>query len=183
MVIWRLDGQGGKSMSWASHVPDSPMQLDMKKGYGMFKQVGMAMALIFFTTASYANCWESSGSRYNIPPTLLYAIGITESSLNPSAINRNRNGSEDVGLMQINSVWLPTLASMGISRKQLFDACTSIEVGAWILAQNFRAHGSNWNAVGAYNAGSPEKRLAYAMKIYRSHVAVHQKLSNQQESK
>ena len=159
------------------------MQPDLNAVKNMIVQFFIGIALAISTSAAYANCWESSGSRYNIPPTLLYAIGITESSLNPSAINRNRNGSEDVGLMQINSIWFPTLASMGISRKQLFDPCTSIEVGAWILAQNFRSHGSNWNAVGAYNAGSPEKRHAYAMKIYRSHVAVHQKLSNLQEGK
>lgn len=149
----------------------------------MITKLFIGAALVLSTSVVHANCWESSGARYNMPATLLYAIAVHESSLNPNATNRNRNGSEDVGLMQINSLWLPTLASMGISRKQLFDPCTSIEVGAWILAQNFRAHGSNWNAVGAYNAGSPEKRQAYAMKIYRSHVAVHKQLSQQQEGK
>jgi len=127
-----------------------------------------------------ANCWESSGARYNIPPTLLYAIAKTESSLNPKAVNKaNANGSEDVGLMQINSFWYPVLARHGISRDKLFDPCTSIEVGAWILAQNFKTHGANWKAVGAYNATTPSKQHNYAMKIYRSHVALHELLKQQ----
>ncbi|WP_341678714.1 lytic transglycosylase domain-containing protein [Niveibacterium sp. SC-1] len=73
-------------------------------------------------TAQHATCtWESAGQKHGVSPYLLYAIAKTESSLNPRATNRNGNGSEDVGLMQINSVWLPTLARYGITRADLFD--------------------------------------------------------------
>jgi soluble lytic murein transglycosylase-like protein len=114
-------------------------------------------------------CWDLSGERYQISPALLYAIAKTESGLNPRAINKsNANGSEDVGLMQINSLHFPVLAKHGITREHLFDPCTSIEVGAWILAQNAKQLGYNWNMVGAYNARSPDKRLVYARKVYKS---------------
>jgi soluble lytic murein transglycosylase-like protein len=67
--------------------------------------------------------------------------------------------------MQINSQWLPVLQRYGIDQRMLFDACVSTYVGAWVLAQNIRRHGYTWTAVGAYNASSPTKRVAYARKV------------------
>lgn len=114
-------------------------------------------------------CWEHVGRKYNIHPYVLYAIAKTESKLNPQAISRtNADGSRDVGLMQINSVWFPALARMGIDERMLLDPCTNIEVGAWILAQNIRRLGNSWEAVGAYNAAAPAKRLRYALTVYRN---------------
>ena len=55
-------------------------------------------------------CWEQAASRYQVDPALLYAIARTESGVNLAAWHRNRDGSFDIGLMQINSAWFPTLA-------------------------------------------------------------------------
>ena len=112
-----------------------------------------------------AACFEQAGARYRLPPSLLKAISTVESGSNPAARHRNRDGSEDLGHMQINSRWLGSLAAYGIGRAQLFDPCISTHVGAWILAQNIRRLGYGWEAVGAYNARSPEKRAAYARKV------------------
>jgi soluble lytic murein transglycosylase-like protein len=98
---------------------------------------------------------------------LLYAIARTESGLDPQAVGRNRNGSRDIGLMQINSAWLPTLASHGIEERHLFEPCTNIHVGAWILAGNVQRLGYTWEAVGAYNAANPALRRAYIEKVWR----------------
>ena len=111
-------------------------------------------------------CWQEAGSRYQIDPTLLYAIARTESALNPAATHRNRDGSIDIGLMQINSAWLPDLAKHGISARDLWEPCTNIHVGAWVLAQKVRKLGMTWEAVGAYNATTPFKRTRYAWKVY-----------------
>jgi len=111
-------------------------------------------------------CWQEAGSRYQIAPVLLYAIARTESALNPAASHRNRNGSIDIGLMQINSAWLPELARYGISEHDLWQPCTNIHVGAWVLAQKIKKLGMSWDAVGAYNAATPYKRTHYAWKVY-----------------
>ena len=72
--------------------------------------------------------------------------------------------------MQINSAWLPRLSKHGITETDLFDPCTSIHVGAWILAGNVRRLGYTWEAVGAYNAAHPALRRTYAERVYR-HIA------------
>ncbi|MCK9987518.1 MAG: hypothetical protein AzoDbin1_03990 [Azoarcus sp.] len=121
------------------------------------------------STGEAACTWESVARKWKVNPYMLYAIAKTESNLNPRAINRaNTNGSEDVGMMQINSFWFPKLAKLGIKREHLFDPCVSLDVAGWILSQNMDRHGNTWTAVGAYNAASPDKRIAYAKKVLRN---------------
>ena len=118
------------------------------------------------------NCWYSAANRYAVNPHLLYAIASKESSLNPHAVGKNANGTHDIGLMQINSVWLPRLKQYGITREMLFDPCVNINVGAWILAQAVRELGYNWNAIGAYHTGlgkskrREERRNNYSRDVY-----------------
>lgn len=117
-------------------------------------------------------CFHDAGTRYKLNPLLLWSIAKTESSFNPRAINRsNKNGSYDIGLMQINSAWLPTLKRYGIEERHLFDPCVSIHVGAWILAHEVARHGYTWKAVGAYNAKSTDKQVRYASKVLKTAYA------------
>ncbi len=115
--------------------------------------------------AAPATCWEQAARRYQVNPYLLVAIAEVESGLRPGAIGRNTNGSIDIGLMQINSLWLPELQRHGIAPRDLLDPCVSVHVGAWVLAQKMRLHGNTWTAVGAYNAGSAVLRERYARKV------------------
>jgi soluble lytic murein transglycosylase-like protein len=115
----------------------------------------------------------------------LQAIAKVESSYRPYAMNRthaNRTASVDIGLMQINSRWIHKgpLKQMGYTQASLLDACTNVKVGAWLLADLIRVHGSMgdglWEAVGAYNAACTNlkgldcirARRVYAWKVYRA---------------
>ena len=122
-------------------------------------------------------CWEEAAQHYNVSPQLLYAMARVESSLNPVAINnshRKDTGSYDIGLMQINSSHLPRLARHGINEADLYDPCTNIHVGAWLLANEFSRHGVSWEGVGAYNAACTQLRgkdcravrAKYAWRVY-----------------
>lgn len=127
----------------------------------------LSVALALCAALPAHACWEDAATRYQVSSALLYAIARTESGLNPQAIGRNSNGSRDIGLMQINSAWLPTLASHGIGERDLFEPCTNIHVGAWILAGNVSRLGYTWEAVGAYNAANPALRRSYVEKVRR----------------
>ena len=129
----------------------------------------IAIGIVIGMCSAHASaCWDDAAAQYGVNPYLLYAIAKTESGLKPNALNRNKDGSYDIGLMQINSRWLPTLRKYGVREEQLWDACTSIQVGAWVLAQNMRRLGNSWEAVGAYNAKDPAQRLKYALKVYKN---------------
>lgn len=125
------------------------------------------IALLFaFASVARADCLDEAANYYRLDPTLVRAIAWHESGMRPLAVNRNSNGSVDVGLMQINSTWFPTLARAGIAPEHLWNACVNAYVGAWILSSNIARLGPNWKAVGAYNATTPEKQLRYANQIY-----------------
>ncbi|WP_083294729.1 transglycosylase SLT domain-containing protein [Burkholderia plantarii] len=112
-----------------------------------------------------ADCIDEAAAFQHVHVGLMRAIAQVESGTRTNVINPNSNGTFDIGLMQINSSWLPRLAREGITEQSLFDPCTNAYVGAWILSENIRQFGPTWNAIGAYNASAPEKRLAYARKV------------------
>jgi hypothetical protein len=136
-----------------------------RAAWGFLRLFGLCV-LAGWGALSHA-CWEDAAQRHQVNPHVLVAIAQQESSLNPKAINRNANGTEDIGLMQINSIHLPKLAQYGIGREHLFDACTSIYVGAWLLSQQIHRAGNTWEAIGQYHSATPPLRQRYSEKIYR----------------
>ncbi len=141
----------------------------------MMLRAGLLLVLLLPLFSVRANCWVDAGARYGIEPELLQAIAIVESNGNTKAINKNRDGSFDVGLMQINSSHFNTLWKFRISQKDLLnDPCQSVMTGAWILAGQIQRFGYNWDAVGAYNAGTANtpKRRALRQQ-YIKKVAPH----------
>lgn len=134
--------------------------------------------LLFAIALPTQACWQDAAARYGVDARLLYAIAQQESGLDPRAINRShaaRTGSVDIGLMQVNSRWLPVLHRHGLREADLLDPCTNLHVGAWILAQSIQRYSATWEAVGAYHAGCRELRPAdcaatrarYAAAVYR----------------
>ncbi len=126
------------------------------------------LCFILLPAHTHAFCFQHAGLRYGISPHLLKAIAKAESNLNPIAMNHNSNGTVDVGLMQINSIWADQL---GPTWDRLSDPCTNVMVGAWILSRCIKDYGSSWQAVGCYHSRTPAKRDAYAARIAQIYKA------------
>ncbi len=96
---------------------------------------------------------EEVSQKYLIPRELILAIIKQESNFNPKAYNKNKDGTEDRGLMQVN-YWhnLRLMKEYGIEDPdQLYDIETNIEIGARILYENIKRFGNWVMAVKAYN--------------------------------
>jgi hypothetical protein len=113
---------------------------------------------------AYPFCFDEAGEMYGINPLVLRAIAKVESNFVPETVNKNSNGTFDIGLMQINTIWKPVL---GEERwKHLGDACYNTKTGAWILATCINKYGYNWKAIGCYNSQTPGKSEVYAKKVF-----------------
>jgi soluble lytic murein transglycosylase-like protein len=117
----------------------------------------------------FESCFFDAAKRYGIEPPLLMALAHIESRFDASAFNIRSDTDWDIGVMQIWSSWLPKLEKYNIRKDHLLDPCVNINIGAWILAENFASHGNNLTSIGAYNAGFSKKneaiRTAYVEKV------------------
>lgn len=102
---------------------------------------------------------------YDVPPLLLWSIAKNESGLDPYAVNVNKNGTYDYGLMQINSFWEDLIGEE--SWNALRNPCHNVKVGAWILALCIEEFGYRWKAVGCYHSRNGDLQAAYVRKIQR----------------
>ncbi len=128
------------------------------------------LAIIFLSSfVAQASCLSKAAIRWNVPEIILEAIIQQESSGRPEALNLNKNGSYDYGLMQINSINFESLKSLGIitHEKMLMQPCINIQAGAYLLSQKFNKYGYSWRAVGAYHSETPHYRDNYANKIMK----------------
>lgn len=150
-------------------------------------------AFVFVVVASAAHagqqqprtmmdCFNEAGKMYQVPPMLLQSIAWVESRYDKNAKNHNTNGSVDMGVMQINSLWLDPLSEYGVQRKHLYNACYNISVAAWILRKQINEVGYNWQAVAHYHSRTPEKGESYARKVARVYFALKRQQEERQEA-
>lgn len=123
---------------------------------------GLSMACAW--TAS-ADCIDDAARYQHVDAHVLRAIAYHESRMQPATLNRNTNGSVDIGVMGINSVHLGELAGYGIRPGHLRDACTNAYIGAYYLRLKIDKYGNTWRAVAAYHSETPALGAAYVNAI------------------
>lgn len=117
-------------------------------------------------------CIKEASVRYEHDYSIMLAIAKQESSLRPSVVNKNPptkkfpGGTDDIGLFQVNSGWLPVLRKYGITRASLFDPCVNAHVAGWIWWENKKMHGNTWKSVGAFNSPYPAKQREYIKRVW-----------------
>jgi soluble lytic murein transglycosylase-like protein len=129
----------------------------------------LALSLLAVTAvtaqACRADCFDAAAHYQKVRPVILRGIAKVESQDNPHAINHNKNGSVDYGMMQINSIHLKELKKYGVHKADLMNACKNIYTAAWLYRQKVDLHGDNWVAVGSYHSETPRERWKYARKV------------------
>lgn len=134
------------------------------------------MAVCASGQAGQTDCVQLAADRYGLSVPVVQAILKVEGGRVGQAV-RNSNGTEDLGPMQINTVWLPRLAPYGITRQQLqHDRCINILVGSWILARQLEtAKGMEgttqrraWWGIGAYHSRTPFHNVKYALRVWQA---------------
>ena len=114
-------------------------------------------------------CIASAAAYYRIHPLILKGIFKQEGG-DVGVISRNKNGTNDYGKGQINSVWFNEFALQGIrvSWQQLtFNNCFNIYTAAYIYTIHFRETGNVSKAIANYHSKTPVKGAAYLDKVFK----------------
>ncbi len=130
------------------------------------------------TPKALAECIFAAAQTYVIPPSVLLGILNVEGGRIGQTTQKADN-SYDLGPMQINSSWIPELASYwGIPQPRALqevsdDACINIGVGAWLLRKKMNDSDSLYQGIASFYSSSPEqghdfqKKVVEAMQRYR----------------
>jgi soluble lytic murein transglycosylase-like protein len=82
-------------------------------------------------------------------------------------IHNNPNGSFDIGVMQINSLWIKSLANKGFKVDLLNDS-NNINIAGYILKENMNKGYSLWQSVGLYHSTDKRLRAVYIKRVKRA---------------
>ena len=112
----------------------------------------------------------ANACEFNIAPALAFALCAEESNFHPRAFNRNRNGSVDRGLFQLNSSSFPNL-----TLDEFYDIEINTRNGLAYLRWCLNTAGTEVAALAMYNAGAtrvreagtPQSTLNYISRILR----------------
>ncbi len=115
----------------------------------------------------YLACMAVVASVYALPPRVLPSIHAVEGG-QVGTVHRNADGSDDLGVMQINTRWVPTLARLArldpaTTRARLVtDACFNIAAAGVVLRTYLNETGGDlMSAIGNYHSHAPNLNAAY----------------------
>lgn len=83
----------------------------------------------------------------------------------------NTNGTHDLGPMQINTWWIPSLSALihkppeTVRAWLIQDACFNVQIARWIFLTELSANRDYWRAIGAYHSPTDWRRRDYALSV------------------
>ncbi len=126
----------------------------MKKYVLLFLFFGSVYATDVVPT-KYYSAFSAYCTEYGVPEYIMARLITYESGWNPKHINKNKNGTKDFGLCQLNSAGLYDLArwhNKGVAFDPM-DWKENLRIGTKHLRYLYQETGSWWSAVAAYNMG------------------------------
>ena len=124
-----------------------------------------------------AACILAAAYTYQLPPPIILAVLEVEGG-KIGTQSRNRNGSYDLGPMQVNTIWVKDLSKrlrmdqQDVATRLVYDPCFNVGVGSWILRSKINEAGSFWKGVAHYHSKTPHLGSRYMYKVYGALVKV-----------
>ncbi len=122
----------------------------------------------------FLSCMALVAQIYSLPPRVLPAIHRVEGG-SPGVVHVNQNGSADLGVMQINTIWLPYLARYTslspaeVQTRLLTRTCFNIAAAGLIMRIYLDETGGDlMRAVGNYHSHTPALNQSYQARVLRS---------------
>jgi len=110
-------------------------------------------------------CINKAAVEYFVPAKIIISVLKIENGHIGTA-SHNKNGTVDLGPMQINSAWLPTLVHYGFTQEDVqYNPCKNVEIGAWILSTSIANEITVQKGIGDYNSHTTYYNLAYSGKV------------------
>jgi soluble lytic murein transglycosylase-like protein len=108
---------------------------------------------------------------YHLPPRVLPSIQKVEGG-RPGLAQPNKDGSEDLGIMQINTLWIGPLARYTglapevVRERLLHDPCFNIAAAGAIMRTYLNETGGDLlRAVGNYHSHTPVRNQDYQVRV------------------
>src|ERR1700678_2727823 len=112
------------------------------------------------------SCINHAAITYHVPVSIILSVMKQEGGKNGQAV-RNKNGTADLGVMQINSVWVPVLARYGYSKDKLqYDPCKNVEAATWLINRSMADGKTAWQGIGNYHSKTPAYNKKYRESVY-----------------
>ncbi len=119
----------------------------------------------------YLACMALVAQVYGLPPRVLPSIQAVEGGA-PGVMHRNTDGSADLGVMQINTRWLPALSRYTrldpaeVRDRLLRQSCFNIAAAGLVLRTYLdKTRGDLMQAVGDYHSHTPLLNQEYQAKV------------------
>ena len=123
-------------------------------------------------------CLMQASAVNHVPAEVLISIISVEGGKHGISV-RNKNKTEDLGIMQINTgAWLPLISKTFFDsnaslayEKLKNDDCFNIQVGAWILRYSiYLEKGDMWNGIGRYHSNTPVLKNNYRESVKNKYI-------------
>ena len=126
----------------------------------------------------YLACMALVAQIYSLPPRVLPSIQAVEGGA-PGVVHHNTDGSIDLGVMQINTLWLPALSRYtrldpaAVQDRLLYRPCFNIAAAGLIMRTYLdETRGELMRAIGNYHSHTPLLNQGYQMKVRQSAAAL-----------